>query len=133
MKATKGPLCSSHANRLRRYGDPLAGPGRGSPGKRRGIRNMAGRYVTDNGYVRVHRPGGVGKTLWILEHRLVMEQHLGRELLPDEIVHHRDLNRLNNDLSNLELWTGSHPTGQRVSDVVAWCREMLERYDGADV
>jgi hypothetical protein len=57
-----------------------------------------------------------------------MERHLGRELLPKETVHHKDLNKLNNELSNLELWTGSHPAGQRVSDVVAWCKEMLALY-----
>lgn len=37
------------------------------------------------------------------EHRVLMEQMLGRELMPGEIVHHKDGNKLNNDLSNLEL------------------------------
>lgn len=36
-------------------------------------------------------------------HRLVMENHLGRKLLPSEIVHHIDENKFNNDISNLEL------------------------------
>lgn len=40
-------------------------------------------------------------------HRVVMEQHLGRELLPDEHVHHKDGNVLNNDISNLELTSNS--------------------------
>lgn len=38
-----------------------------------------------------------------LFHRYVMEQHLGRKLNKDEIVHHKDENKLNNDISNLEL------------------------------
>jgi hypothetical protein len=42
----------------------------------------------------------------ILEHRLMMEDHLGRYLEEWEIVHHRDGNRSNNVLSNLELYDG---------------------------
>lgn len=81
--------------------------------------------MTSNGYVRVRTADG----RWLLEHRAVMEQHLGRRLFRDETVHHRDLNRTNNQIDNLELWTGSHPTGQRVKDVVEWCRAMLARYN----
>lgn len=39
----------------------------------------------------------------VLEHRYVMEQHLGRPLKPDELVHHIDGNKQNNDISNLAL------------------------------
>ena len=37
------------------------------------------------------------------KHRYVMEQYLGRRLRSDEHVHHIDHNRLNNDISNLEI------------------------------
>lgn len=40
---------------------------------------------------------------YVPEHRLVMEEHLGRFLLPTEIIHHIDQNRENNEFSNLEL------------------------------
>jgi len=40
-------------------------------------------------------------------HRVVIEQVLGRKLLPNEIVHHRDGNKWNNDPSNLLVITQS--------------------------
>lgn len=41
------------------------------------------------------------------EHRLVVEQALGRPLRSDEVVHHRDGNKRNNALSNLEVMSQS--------------------------
>lgn len=38
-----------------------------------------------------------------LEHRYIMEQHLGRELTRAEDVHHRDGDKLNNDIDNLRV------------------------------
>jgi hypothetical protein len=45
---------------------------------------------------------------YVMEHRLVMAQMLGRLLTRAECVHHLDHNPLNNDPKNLELW----PTNQ---------------------
>ena len=54
---------------------------------------------------------------WILEHRYVMEQIMGRALHKWESVHHRDGNRQHNDPANLELWIKTQPTGVRLADV----------------
>lgn len=54
----------------------------------------------------------------ILEHRHVMETVLGRRLTEFENVHHKNGDKLNNDVSNLELWVTKQPKGQRVADLV---------------
>lgn len=82
-----------------------------------------------NGYVRVVVPGkDGGPSRETLEHRYVMEQHLGRRLLPTETVHHINGDRANNDLSNLELFSSRHGPGQRVTDKVQFAIEILELY-----
>ena len=61
-----------------------------------------GRILRSSGYWNVR----IGKR-YVMEHRLVMEQLLGRKLRKNEVVHHRDHNRLNNHTSNLQLMTKS--------------------------
>lgn len=40
---------------------------------------------------------------YVLHHRVVMENSINRLLTKSEVVHHKDENKKNNDLSNLEL------------------------------
>ena len=84
------------------------------------------RFYTEDGYVVVNDPKR--KRNKVLEHRLIMELHLGRELLPHENVHHINGVRDDNRLENLELWSKSQPSGQRVADKVEWAREILRLY-----
>lgn len=108
------PLCQKHYHRVLKYGSTELPPRELKP------------HVNNNGYTE----------LWVdgrrqLEHRLVMQAHLGRALVADENVHHINGDRSDNRIENLELWSTWQPAGQRVVDKLAWAREIIERY-GAD-
>jgi len=77
-----------------------------------GIRRAAGKAkgigTTSKGYLRytaTTRPHYDR-----LVHVVVMEEHLGRRLLPGEVVHHIDQNKQNNELSNLQLMSSAAHT-----------------------
>lgn len=57
------------------------------------------RRLSYHGYYRVNVPGR-GR---MLEHRHVMEQHLGRMLSSDELIHHINGVKTDNRLENLEI------------------------------
>lgn len=65
---------------------------------KRSPRWNGGRKVRKDGYVLIW-----ASSHYELEHRMIMENALGRKLLPTEVVHHIDENPGNNELSNLQL------------------------------
>lgn len=66
-------------------------------------------YVSDYRTPVVRSDGYYGYTSSV-NHRRVMEKHIGRPLEKKEIVHHIDGDRLNNDIDNLCLMTASEHT-----------------------
>lgn len=91
-----------------------------------------GKYRKCDGYVMKKVPDhpNANSRQEVREHRLVMEDHLGRYLTKDERIHHKNGIRNDNRIGNLELWAGIHPYGQRASDLVKFAHEILERYGG---
>ena len=69
-----------------------------------------------------------GGSKYVFEHILVMEEMLGRNLLPGENVHHLNGQRNDNRPENLELWVKSQPAGQRPRDLLAWAHEIISTY-----
>ena len=55
-----------------------------------------------------------------------MEQHLGRKLEPYENVHHKNGNKSDNSLKNLELWITKQPKGQRPADLIEYAHWILK-------
>ncbi len=60
------------------------------------------KYNKD-GYVVIRRPNHPNATNygWVLQHRLVVENKIGRYLLPNEIIHHVNEKRSDNRINNL--------------------------------
>jgi hypothetical protein len=116
-------LCQKHYLRLRRNGSPD-----------KITRREPGSGCISRGYVYL---------AGVLAHRTKTSSMLGRELYPEETVHHRNGNKSDNSIGpcvtssacvcldgphNLELWAKSQPAGQRICDLVSWAQEILYRY-----
>lgn len=97
---------SAHLADSKLAGQPAA-PAEDGPIRRRNGQHGYMRILVPTDY-----PGTNGRG-WILEHRYVMEQSLGRHLWPWESVHHINGQRSDNRLENLQLRQGKHGAGVR--------------------
>ena len=83
-----------------------------------------GDYV----YALVPEHPNATKSGYVLMHRIIMENHLGRLLNANEVVHHKDHNKKNNSIENLEVLNSLehvklHASEKRKSYVTLICPE----------
>jgi hypothetical protein len=107
-------VCQMHYQRVKTHGEPGSADSKRRPGEWR---------VSAEGYLYRFADGAKQ-----LQHRVVLEQALGRALLPHETVHHKNGDRADNRIENLELWSSWQPAGQRAADKLAWAREIIAQY-----
>lgn len=90
-----------------------------------------GRHLDADGYMLIYMPNHPharwGK--YVLEHRLVMEAHLGRYLKPHEVVHHKNNDNADNRLENLELFqsNAAHLRHELTGKCPKWTEAGKER------
>lgn len=132
--ATAGGMCGYHRSRV------------GVPRAARSYerRSHDRRRINCNGYVLLWRPGhpeafAAGEAF---EHKVVASDFIGRKLEKHENVHHRNGDKTDNTVGpcltstecrcsnrhNLELWSTSQPSGQRVADKLRWAMEIVDLY-----
>ena len=111
---------------------PRSGPRSGSLHK--GWRG--GRILSKDGYVEVYVPGHPRRrkhTPYMLEHRLVMEAHLGRLLDSKEVVHHKNGVTTDNRIENLEVFRSNaeHLRATLKGKLPRWTEEGLAKIRAA--
>lgn len=109
-------MCQMHYKRMQVHGNPHT--------RVNGTKNNKRKYAI------VWKPDHPNRDIrgYVLEHRLVMSEYLGRALTDSENVHHKNGDRFDNRIENLELWNTAQPKGQRIEDKVTYALEILALY-----
>ena len=78
--------------------------------------------------------GDGNKRMYIYEHRVIMEEYLGRKLKSWESVHHIDMVKLNNNISNLWLCTAKthHIAHSSYNEICAELMINFNKYSGIE-
>ena len=94
------------------------------------VRRSTGTWKTKTGYVMAYKKGHPNSNVndCILVHKLIMSEHLGRPLKPNENVHHINGIRDDNRIENLELWHRGQCSGQRLEEKLQWAKDLLVEY-----
>lgn len=115
---------------LVRAGATIRGSFRWKPGVR--SRNWrGGRRINTQGYVDIKLDSDhwlqclVNRAGYAKEHRVVMSEHLGRAVLPEETVHHINGDKTDNRIENLQLRVGSHGQGHRYACRQCGCTDLV--------
>lgn len=103
--------CVCRLSATKRIGKPAHNKGKKLDASQKGKNHprwKGGRYISSDGYIMVHIGGDkkeVGWTSYRKEHTLIAEKFLKRALGKEEVVHHIDGVKTNNDSKN--LWVTS--------------------------
>jgi len=94
----------------------------------KGKSNCNFKTKNHRGYIMIlcpnHPHPSAANGRYCFEHRLVMEKHLGRYLRPEERIHHKDHDKTNNKINNLELFKNTSEHSKNCNVYPYWCKSQ---------